>query len=73
MNRHEEACNMIWEVLERAKENLPPSLAKYFPEPLVSIERILTLTESRIQDDLEEQHKAYLADQNKGPDPIAFI
>jgi hypothetical protein len=57
-HRYELAIEDIWKVLKKAKDN------KYgrqrFGKAINDIERILVLTESRIQDDLEEQYKSTL-------------
>jgi len=58
MNRHEEAIETIWLILENNKQEMvSPKLA------LKHIEETLTLLNSRLEDDSEAQHQAYLADQ----------
>lgn len=67
MNRYQEACEMIWGHLKEIKADMAqgdyaPSIYLAFFGP---IEQILTFTESRIEDDMEAHHQAYLEDEKK--------
>lgn len=59
MNRHQEACELIWKYLEEEKRY---AMDRKQPEHYIwwalPIEKILILTESRIQDDLEDQFQS---------------
>lgn len=54
-NRHEEACELIWERIAHAKRVCEPSDTGM--RIILQIEQILEMTESRIQEDLEEASK----------------
>ena len=55
-NRHEEACELIWERIAHAKRVCEPSDTGM--RIILQIEQILEMTESRIQDDLEDLEEA---------------
>lgn len=71
-NRHEEACELIWERIAHAKRVCEPSDTGM--RIILQIEQILEMAESRVQDDLEAMAKATQSpsDCSKPAIPVVF-
>ena len=71
-NRHQAACELIWERVAHAKRACDPTDTGL--RIILQIEQILEMTESRIQDDLEDLRQATEGrlDVSKSPIPPVF-
>jgi hypothetical protein len=67
MNRHEEACELIWMRLKDAKSSV--SNVMEARAVLDDIEQILVQTESLVEEEKEQEFKAFLSDQAKAKKP----